>query len=87
MNAGQGGAQLAAQDAIADRTHDLIEDLAGSLRILASGDAGEGELHLAISRAIANAVRIELLSTTGECAAYAVERRVAEIFRAGLTLA
>lgn len=70
-----------------ERVADLLTDLTGSLRILASGEMAEGELHLAISRAIANAIRIELLATAGHASESDVERRMAEVFRAGLTLA
>lgn len=71
---------------VADRAEELIRDLSGSLRILATGYGADGELHFAISRAIANAIRIELLTTSGVADEVEVERRMATVFRDGLLL-
>ena len=82
-----GTAELVGGWLVAERAEELIRDLEGSLRVLVSGDGAEGELHFAISRAIANAIRIDLLATLGRADEVEVERRMAAVFRTGLTLA
>lgn len=72
---------------VAERAEELIRDLSGSLRILAAGEGGDGDLHFAISRAMANAIRIDLLATQGNVDETEVELRMAAIFRSGLALA
>lgn len=66
---------------IAMRTRILLADLLASLRIVAAEETDAGELHFAIKRAIANTIRIELLSAHAFCDEEEVERILSVVLR------